>query len=66
VLGNRWLERMVMEPSDVAAAIVRAVERDQAEVFVPRWYRLPALVQALAPSALGRLMASRGYRRQVK
>ena len=66
VLGSRAMDRIVIEPERVAQAIVRAVERNRREVFVPAWFRLPALVQALAPSALGRLLASRSYRREGK
>lgn len=35
--------------SAVATAIVRAVERGSAEVFVPRWLRLPARLRGVAP-----------------
>ncbi|NIJ12348.1 short-subunit dehydrogenase [Saccharomonospora amisosensis] len=34
----------------VARALVRAVERDRAEVFVPGWLRLPARLRGLAPA----------------
>lgn len=53
-----WVGRLVIEPEDVAERIVRAVERDRGESFVPRWYRLAALVQALAPGLLARAAAS--------
>lgn len=33
----------------VARALVAAVERNRAEVFVPRWLRLPARLRGLAP-----------------
>jgi short-subunit dehydrogenase len=62
-LPGNVLTRLVIQPAQVASAIVDAVEDDRREVFVPRWYRLPALVQALAPGTLGRVMASRRYRR---
>ncbi|WGL53018.1 SDR family NAD(P)-dependent oxidoreductase [Nocardioides sp. BP30] len=39
----------------VAAAILSAVERDRAEVFVPGWTRLAPTVRALAPAAFRRL-----------
>ncbi len=35
--------------STVAAGIVRAVDRGRAEVFVPRWLRLPARLRGAAP-----------------
>jgi len=50
----RPLHRIVAEPEDVALAIVRALERGRGEAFVPRWYRLPALVQAFAPGLVAR------------
>ncbi len=53
-----WVGRLVIEPEDVAERIVRAVERDRRESFVPRWYRLAALVQALTPGLLARAVAS--------
>ena len=33
--------RVVVGPDFVADRIVRAIERDRAEIFVPRWYRAP-------------------------
>jgi NAD(P)-dependent dehydrogenase (short-subunit alcohol dehydrogenase family) len=48
------LYRIVAQPEDVAAAIVRTVERNRRESFVPWWYRLPALAEALAPGLLAR------------
>ncbi|HEX7255602.1 MAG TPA: SDR family NAD(P)-dependent oxidoreductase [Gaiellaceae bacterium] len=59
VLGNRLLERAVVEPDHVARRIVRAVERNQPEIFVPGWYRVPAVAQALAPGLVSRLLARR-------
>jgi short-subunit dehydrogenase len=43
-------------PADtVAAALVRAVERDQAEVFAPAWLRFPARLQGAVPGLVFRL-----------
>lgn len=42
-------------PERVAAALVRAVERDQAEVVVPAWLRVPVAVRSLAPTTYHRL-----------
>ncbi|GDY28687.1 SDR family NAD(P)-dependent oxidoreductase [Gandjariella thermophila] len=36
-------------PEEVARALVDAVERDRAEVFVPRWLRLPARLHGAVP-----------------
>jgi len=49
VLRNRLLERAVIDPPDVAAAVMRAVDHNRREIFVPRWYRPFAWGQALAP-----------------
>lgn len=58
-LGSRLLDRIVVEPEDVARRIVSAVERNRPEIFVPGWYRLPALAQAVAPGLVSRLLARR-------
>jgi short-subunit dehydrogenase len=55
------LGTLVAEPELVAERLVAAVEHDQAEVFVPRWYRIAPLAQALAP-ALVRRVTARGIR----
>jgi short-subunit dehydrogenase len=59
VLGNRLLERLVIEPEDVARRVVRAVERNRREIFVPGWYRAPALVQAAFPGLVSRVLGRR-------
>jgi len=56
-LGNRLQERSVIEPEHVARRIVRAVERNRPEIFVPGWYRVPAVAQWLAPGLVSRLLA---------
>ena len=48
--------RAVVEPAFVAGRIVDAVERGgRRELFVPRWYRIFAVVQALAPTLVARI-----------
>jgi short-subunit dehydrogenase len=42
-------------PETVAAAIVRAVERDVADVFVPRWMVVPARLRGAVPGLYRRL-----------
>jgi NAD(P)-dependent dehydrogenase (short-subunit alcohol dehydrogenase family) len=59
VLGSRLLERAVVEPEYVAKRIAQAVARNRPEIFVPRWYRVPALAQSLAPGLVSRLLARR-------
>jgi short-subunit dehydrogenase len=61
-LRNPVLKRLVVGPDVVAAAVLRAVDKNRREIFVPRWYRVPAIAQALAPGTLARLMGSSAYR----
>ena len=51
----RWLHWAIGEPEEVAQAIVRAVEQDKPELFVPSWYRVAMLAQALTPGLVRRL-----------
>lgn len=44
-----------IRPGDAAARIIRAVERDRAEVVVPRWLRLALVTRAVAPQTYSRL-----------
>ena len=58
---NRFMRALVAEPELVAARILRAVEHDGKELFVPRWYRVAPLAQVLVPGLVARL-GSRGIR----
>jgi len=58
---GRALWPLIAEPELVARRVLAAIERDRREVFVPRWYRVAPLAQALAPGLLARL-AQRGVR----
>lgn len=51
----RAAQRFVIEANDVARAVLRAVEHDQREVHVPRYYRVATLAQAITPSIVARL-----------
>jgi NAD(P)-dependent dehydrogenase (short-subunit alcohol dehydrogenase family) len=55
----RPLGRLVVDPPFVAERIVDAVEHDRREIYVPRWYRPLAWVQALFPALLARARARR-------
>ena len=55
------VRRIVAEPELVAERVVAAVENDRREVFVPRFYRVAQLAQALAPR-LVELVGGRGVR----
>lgn len=60
LLRRPVLRRIVIRPNAVARAVLQAVEHDLPEIFVPRWYRVAAIAQALAPGTLSRLLARRG------
>jgi uncharacterized protein len=60
------LARAVIEPDAVARHVLRVLERDRVESFVPGWYRVFAIAQALAPGLVGRLGARSRYRRAGK
>ena len=55
------LGTLVVEPELVAERVLSAIDRDRAEIFVPRWYRIAPLAQVLAPSVV-RKVAGRGIR----
>jgi NAD(P)-dependent dehydrogenase (short-subunit alcohol dehydrogenase family) len=60
------LARLVVDPPLVVARILGALDHDRAEVYVPRWYRPAAWIQALLPGPLGRLRARRGDPRALR
>jgi short-subunit dehydrogenase len=64
VLASSFFRRMVIAPEDVAERILRVVDRGTRETFIPRWYRLFAVAQTLAPGLIARLVARSGYRRR--
>lgn len=66
VLRNPFLRRAVITPDDVARHVIAAIERDRGETFVPRWYRVAALAQSVAPSALARVLSRAGYRPRIE
>ena len=65
VLRSAFFRRMVITPELVAERIAGAVESGKRELFVPRWYQIFSLVQALLPSVSARLVARQGYKRSA-
>lgn len=61
-LRSSLLRRLVVSPDHVARHVVKVVERDKTETFVPRWYRAAAILQALAPGLVARMAGRSGYR----
>jgi short-subunit dehydrogenase len=54
----RAVHPVIAEPEDVAAAVLRALDQNKRELFVPWYYRLGMLAQALLPGAVARSAAS--------
>ena len=63
---TRLLQGLVADPELVADQVVRGIERNRLEQFVPRWYRPAAIVQAAAPGLLARAARASGVRRKQK
>ena len=63
-LRSALLRRLVVGPERVARHVLKVIERDKRETFVPGWYRAAAVAQALAPRLIARLSARSGYRRK--
>lgn len=63
VLKSRLARRFVIEPDDVANAILRAIEKDKAEIVVPWFpYRLIGIAQTLVPGVVGRFVGMSDYK----
>ncbi|HKX47354.1 MAG TPA: SDR family oxidoreductase [Gaiellaceae bacterium] len=59
-LRSGFVRRFVIEADDVAAAVVRAVEKDKREITVPWFpYRITSVAQSLVPGIFSRLVARR-------
>ncbi len=64
VVKSRLLRRFVTDTDTVAGAILKAVERNKAEVVVPWFpYRLVTIMQTLFPTPVARLAARFTYHR---
>jgi uncharacterized protein len=63
-LKSRFFRQTVMTPDRVADAIADAIGKNRGELFVPRWYRVFALGQALAPGLVARAARRSGYVRR--
>ena len=65
VLRSAILRRLVVEPEYVADHVIKVIERDKRETFVPWVYRLAIVAQSLAPGLLTRMSHRAGYRRRT-
>ena len=61
LMGHPLKRRLVARPELVAEAIVEAGPGGRAERFVPRFYAVPALLRALAPSVIRRATAGGAF-----
>jgi short-subunit dehydrogenase len=63
VLRSALLRRLVVGPEHVGRHVMKVLDRDKRETFVPRWYRIAAIAQALVPGLLARASSRSGYRK---
>ncbi len=56
----RLLRRLVVGPDAVARHVLTVLDRGGTETFVPGWYRVAAVAQALAPGVVARVLGRRG------
>jgi uncharacterized protein len=63
VLRSALMRRLVVRPEHIADHVVKVIERDKRETFVPPWYRAAAIAQAVAPGFVARIASRSGYRR---
>ena len=62
-MRNQMVASVVIDAEDVARHVMRVLERDRTETFVPWWYRIPAIGQALVPGLVSRVLAARHKQR---
>jgi short-subunit dehydrogenase len=65
-LRSALLRRLVIQPEDVARHVLRAIDKDRRETFVPAWYRVAAWAQALVPGLVARTSSRAGYRPTIR
>jgi short-subunit dehydrogenase len=61
-LRSAMLRRLVVGPERVARHVLKVIERDKRETFVPSWYRVAAVAQAVVPGLVARMSGRAGYR----
>ncbi len=62
-LRSPILRRLVVGPDHVARQVLKTLDRDRRETFVPHWYRVAAVAQGLVPGLVARFAERAGYRR---
>ena len=59
VLRSQFFRRSVLEPENITSHIVERIGNGARETTIPRFFRFPAVVQAVAPNLVARLVARR-------
>jgi len=62
VLRSAVMRRFIVDPDHVARHVLKVLDDDKRETFVPAWYRVAAVAQALVPGLVARLASRSGYR----
>jgi short-subunit dehydrogenase len=62
-LAGRFSRRFVVTADDVARSVLRAVENNRREVFVPNVFRLASAIEGLLPGTLTRIASARRWGR---
>jgi short-subunit dehydrogenase len=63
VLKSRLMGRFVIQPPQVAEAVLRSIEKGKGEITVPWFpYRPISIVQALSPGLVARFAGMSDYR----
>ena len=60
LLAHPIARRFVVTDEQCAAAIIRGLENRRREIFVPQYWRLAGIAQAIAPETIARLAARAG------
>jgi short-subunit dehydrogenase len=61
-LRSALIRRIVVGPEHVARHVINVIKRDKRETFVPRWYRVGAVAQALTPGLVARVLSRKNPR----
>jgi short-subunit dehydrogenase len=54
----RYMHAVIAEPEDVAKAVLRTIDENKREIYVPWYYRFAMLAQALFPGSVARTAES--------
>jgi uncharacterized protein len=66
LVGRPLARRTVLQPSEVAERILKALEGARSEIVLPRYLRTVALAEAIAPSLVGRVVSRAAGRAEAR